>query len=92
MTDTKPQWEPTGLERFGHLEEKILTVVEAFKAIRIENDTLKAENQRLKIDVQTLQEKESAFNESLAHLQKEREELRERVEKALNLLGTLEVR
>lgn len=92
MTDTKPQWEPTGLERFGHLEDKLFRVVEAFKAIRKENDTLKAENQKLKGELQTLQEKESSFNENLAHLQKEREELRERVEKALNLLATLEVR
>jgi FtsZ-binding cell division protein ZapB len=92
MTETKPQWEPTGLERFGHLEDKLYRVVEAFKAIRKENDTLRAENQKLKVELQSVQEKESAFNDNLAHLQKEREELRERVEKALNLLATLEVR
>jgi FtsZ-binding cell division protein ZapB len=92
MSDTKPQWEPTGLERFGHLEDKLYRVVEAFKAIRKENDTLRAENQKLKGDLQVLQEKEVSFNDNLAHLQKEREELRERVEKALNLLATLEVR
>jgi FtsZ-binding cell division protein ZapB len=92
MTETKPQWEPTGLERFGHLEDKLYRVVEAFKAIRKENDTLRAENQKLKVELQSVQERESAFNDNLAHLQKEREELRERVEKALNLLATLEVR
>jgi len=92
MTETKPQWEPTGLERFGHLEDKLYRVVEAFKAIRKENDTLKAENQKLKGELQGVREKESTFNDSLAHLQKEREELRERVEKALSLLGTLDVR
>jgi len=92
MTETKPQWEPTGLERFGHLEDKLYRVVEAFKAIRKENDTLRTENQKLKVELQSVQEKESAFNDNLAHLQKEREELRERVEKALNLLATLEVR
>jgi FtsZ-binding cell division protein ZapB len=92
MTETKPQWEPTGLERFGHLEDKLYRVVEAFKAIRKENDTLRAENQKLKVELQSVQEKENAFNDNLAHLQKEREELRERVEKALNLLSTLEVR
>ena len=92
MTDTKPQWEPTGLERFGHLEDKLYRVVEAFKAIRKENDTLRTENQKLKGEMQNLQEKESAFNDNLVHLQKEREELRERVEKALDLLATLEVR
>jgi uncharacterized coiled-coil DUF342 family protein len=91
MTDTKPQWEPTGLERFGHLEDKLFRVVEAFKAIRKENETLRAENQKLKVELQTLQEKESAFSDNLIHLQEEREELRERVEKALNLLATLEV-
>ncbi len=92
MTETKTQREPTGLERFGHLEDKLYRVVESFKAIRKENDTLKAENQNLRGEVQALQEKENSFNESLAHLQKEREELRERVEKALDLLATLEAR
>ncbi len=92
MTETKSQWEPTGLERFGHLEDKLYRVVEAFKTIRKENETLKAENQKLAADLRTLQERESAFNDNLVHLQKEREELRERVEKALNLLATLEVR
>jgi FtsZ-binding cell division protein ZapB len=92
MTETKPQWEPTGLERFGHLEDKLFRVVEAFKAIRKENESLRAENQKLKGELQSLQDKESGFNDNLAHLQKEREELRERVEKALNLLATLEVR
>jgi uncharacterized coiled-coil DUF342 family protein len=92
MTDTKPQWEPTGLERFGHLEDKLYRVVEAFKAIRKENDTLRGENQKIKGELQAFEEKEKAYNETLAHLQEEREELRERVEKALNLLATLEVR
>lgn len=92
MIDTKPQWEPTGLERFGHLEDKLYRVVEAFKAIRKENDSLRSQNQELKGEMQAFQEKEAAFNESLSHLQKEREELRERVEKALTLLATLEVR
>lgn len=92
MTDTKPEWEPTGLERFGHLEDKLYRVVEAFKAIRKENETLRAENQKVKTEMQAIQEKENAFNDSLAHLQKEREELRERVEKALDLLASLEVR
>jgi FtsZ-binding cell division protein ZapB len=92
MTNTKPQWEPTGLERFGHLEDKLYRVVEAFKSIRNENEILRADNQKLKGELQTFQERETAFNENLEHLQKEREELRERVEKALNLLATLEVR
>jgi uncharacterized coiled-coil DUF342 family protein len=92
MTETKPQWEPTGLERFGHLEDRLYRVVEAFKAIRKENDTLRIENQKIKGELQAFEEKEGAYNETLAHLQKEREELRERVEKALSLLATLEVR
>ena len=91
MTDTDPQWEPTGLERFSHLEDRLYRVVEAFKAIRKENETLRAENLKLRGEVQSLQEKEDTFNESLAHLQKERQELRERVEKALELIATLEV-
>ena len=91
MTDTDPQWEPTGLERFSHLEYRLYRVVEAFKVIRKENETLRAENLKLRGEVQSLQEKEDTFNESLAHLQKERQELRERVEKALEPIATLEV-
>ena len=91
MTETKTQWEPTGLERFGHLEDKLYRVVEAFKAVRKENEGLRAENLKLKNDLETLREKESEFQGSLSQLQEEREDLRERVEKALSLLATLEV-
>ena len=89
MTETKTRWEPTGLERFAHLEDKIYRVVESFKAIRKENETLREENRQRKAELEAL--RESKF-ESLAHLQKQREELRERVEKALSLLATLETR
>ena len=92
MTETLTQREPTGLERFAHLEDKIHRVVEAFRAVRKENDTLRSENQKLKSELETLRQHEATHNESLAHLQQEREELRERVEKALGLLATLEMR
>jgi chromosome segregation ATPase len=92
MNESKTQWEPAGLERFGHLEDKIFRMVEEFKAVRKDNETLRAENQKLKEDIGNLQEKESAARDNLAQFQKEREELRERVEKALNLLATLEAR
>ncbi len=91
MTENKLQWEPTGLERFSHLEDKLLRVVEGFKAVRKENDTLRAENERLRIEMDAMRQNEAAHNKDLGHLQKEREELRERVEKALNLLATLEI-
>jgi FtsZ-binding cell division protein ZapB len=91
MTETKTQWEPTGLERFGHLEDKLYRVVEAFKAIRKENDSLRAENQKLKNELDSQREKESDFHQNLSQLQAEREDLRERVEKALSLLASLEV-
>jgi uncharacterized coiled-coil DUF342 family protein len=92
MTEIKEQVEPTGLERFGHLEDKIYRVVEAFKTIRKENDSLRTENLRLRDEIEQLREKESRYDDNLGHLQKEREELRERVEKALNLLATLEMK
>jgi hypothetical protein len=34
MAEPRSEWEPTGLERFNHLEDKLYRVVEAFKAIR----------------------------------------------------------
>jgi FtsZ-binding cell division protein ZapB len=91
MTEPKSEWELTGLERFNHLEDKLYRIVEAFKAIRKENDSLRAENQKLRSELQAAQDQHNAANGSLAELQKEREELRERVEKALGLLATLEI-
>jgi len=86
------QMELTGLERFSHLEDKIYRVVEAFKTIRKENETLQADVQKLKGELEVLRRTEASYNQNLAQLQKEREALRERVEKALSLLATLEVR
>ena len=92
MNESKPQRESTGLERFGHLEDKIFRMVEEFKTVRRDNETLRAENQRLKEEIGNLHEGESAARDNLTQFQKEREELRERVEKALSLLATLEAR
>jgi chromosome segregation ATPase len=92
MVDSKAQQEPSGIERFSHLEDKIYRVVEAFKTIRKENEALRAEITRLKANLENLQARETSFNENMATLQKEREELRERVEKALSLLATLETK
>ena len=92
MTENKTQMELTGLERFTHLEDKIFRVVEAFKAVRKEKETLQAENQKIKSEIEALRQNEASYNHNLLQLQKEREALRERVEKALSLLATLEVR
>jgi uncharacterized protein YlxW (UPF0749 family) len=89
MNEAKPQWEPTGLERFGHLEDKIFRLVEEFKSIRKDNETLRTETQQLKEQIASLRAEETAVRDEF---QKEREELRERVEKALSLLATLEAR
>jgi FtsZ-binding cell division protein ZapB len=92
MNETKTQRETTGLERFGQLEDKILRIVEEFRAVRRDNETLRAENQKLKTEIATLHGNESATRDNLTQFQKEREELRERVEKALALLASLEAR
>jgi len=92
MTENTIQLELQGLERFSHLEDKIFRVVEAFKAIRKENETLLAEIQKLKGEIEELHRNEAGYSQNLSQLQKEREALRERVEKALSLLATLEVR
>ena len=92
MNETKPQLELTGLERFSHLEDKIFRMVEEFKSVRRDNEMLRAENEKLKEQVETLHQKETAAQDGLVQFQKEREELRERVEKALNLLASLEAR
>ncbi len=92
MNDTKAQLELTGLERFGHLEDKIFRLVEEFKAVRKDNETLRSENARLKDQLGALQNNESMVQDNLAKYQKEREELRDRVERALDLLSTLDAR
>jgi FtsZ-binding cell division protein ZapB len=92
MTENNLQLELSGLERFSHLEDKIFRVVEAVKALRKENETLVAENQKLKSESEALQRSVSGQNQSMAQLQKEREALREKVEKALSLLASLEAR
>jgi FtsZ-binding cell division protein ZapB len=92
MTDNITQLELTGLERFSHLEDKIFRVVEAFKTIKRENETLQTESQKLKVEIEVLRRNEASYNQNLTQIQKEREALRERVEKALSLLATLEVR
>jgi cell division septum initiation protein DivIVA len=90
MNETKSQWESTGLERFGHLEDKLFRMVEEFKAVRKDNEILRAENTELKEQIGALRDHESSAQDDLVQFQKEREELRERVEKALSLLATLE--
>jgi FtsZ-binding cell division protein ZapB len=92
MSESETQWQPTGLERFAHLEDKIHRIVEALKSLRSDNDTLRAENQKLKTEIGNLHKKEVTHHQSLVQLQKEREALRERVEKALSLLATVEMR
>jgi chromosome segregation ATPase len=92
MNENKLQWEPAGLERFSHLEDKIFRIVEEFKAIRKDNENLKAEAAKLKEQILAINENESSARNELALLQKERDELRDRVEKVLTLLATLESR
>ena len=90
MSNTKGEWEPMGLERFSHLEDKIYRFAEAFKALRKENAALREESQKLRSEAEAFRAGEAERRESMAQLQKEREELRERVEKALSLLAALE--
>lgn len=92
MNETKVQTESSGLERFSHLEDKIFRIVEEFKAVRKNNEALRAENAQLKEQLNAFNEKESSDRDDLIRFQKEREELRERVEKALSLLATLDTK
>jgi septation ring formation regulator EzrA len=92
MNENKLQWEPSGLERFSHLEDKIFRLVEEFKVVHKDNDSLKAENIKLKEQIAAMNDNEASARENLTQFQKEREELRDRVEKALTLLATLEAR
>jgi cell division septum initiation protein DivIVA len=90
MNETMLQSEPSGLERFSHLEDKIFRLVEEFKTVRRENETLRAENLKLKQEIGEIEGNKSKAQNDLVQFQKEREELKERVEKALSLLASLE--
>ena len=90
MSEIKPQFEPTSLERFGHLEDKIFRMVEEYKLVRKEKETLQVENAQLKAQIAELRDRDTAVQNDLTQFQKEREQLRERVEKALGLLATME--
>ena len=92
MNETKSKQESSGLERFSHLEDKIFRIVEEFKVVRQDNETLRTENAQLKEQIRNFNENESSARDDLVQFQNEREELRERVEKALSLLATLEAR
>jgi phage shock protein A len=92
MNETTLKTEPSGLERFSHLEDKIFRMVEEFKTIRRECETLRSENQQLKEKIGELRDNESKVQDDLVQFQLEREELKERVEKALTLLASLEAR
>jgi len=90
MSETKTQSEFTGVKRFGDLEDRIFRLVEEFKAVRKDNDLLRAENMQLKEQLGSMQNTESTAKDNVARYEKEREELRERVEKALALLSTVD--
>jgi uncharacterized coiled-coil DUF342 family protein len=90
MANIQSEWEPMGLERFSHLEDKIYRFAEAFKTLRKENAALQEECQRLRGEADALRAGEAERRETMTELQKEREELRDRVEKALSLLAALE--
>jgi FtsZ-binding cell division protein ZapB len=92
MPENKLDIEMTGLERFGQLEDKIYRTVEAFKAVKKENETLRADSARIRGEMEALQKSEAAARDGIAQLQKEREALRERVEKALSMLASLETK
>ena len=61
MTETRTQSEPTGLERFSHLEDKIFHMVEEFKAVRKDNEKLRAENTDLKDELELMRRRKPAF-------------------------------
>ncbi len=90
MTSTKLEFELMGLERFAHLEDRIYRVAEAFKAVQKENHSLRGDKDKLKAQLESLQRQESSFHESLSRLEQERKDLRDRVERVLRLLASLE--
>ena len=85
----------------GRLNDLVNEHVREIEALRSDNDNfaaqeagkheqLRGENDSLRSELETMRHSETEMFEALAQFEKEREELRERVEKTLTLLASLD--
>jgi FtsZ-binding cell division protein ZapB len=80
---------PDSLEQFRKLEEKLLRAAEAFKQSRADNLELQEEIDRLHAEIKDRAKRWDAQEKDLAGLRREREEVRERIEKLIDQIDVL---
>lgn len=80
---------PDALEQFRKLEEKLGKAAEAFKKSRAENRELLEEAELLRAEMKDRAKRWDAQEKDIATLRREREEVRERIEKLIDQIDVL---
>jgi FtsZ-binding cell division protein ZapB len=75
--------------QFERLEEKMMKAIELFKKTQAEKKALEHENEKLKADAKEHAQGQHALDRELIALRKEREDVRERLEKLLERIDAL---
>ena len=74
---------------FQALEEKIYRTIELYKAARDARSSAERDAQRLREQLEVREEEVESMRKELVQLRREREEIRGRVEKMLQQIGTI---
>ena len=80
-----------GLEKFADLESRVYRMVELFKATRVQNEALDSEVRRLKSEVEQLLSENDRLKSEVADFEKDRELIKEKVERILGSLDQWEM-
>ena len=80
---------PDSNDRFAKLEEKLFKAIEVFKRTRKEKEALEAGIEKLRKDSKDHTKRVDSLERELVTLRREREEVRERIEKLLSRIDAL---
>ena len=80
-----------GLEKFAELESRVYRMVELFKATKARNEALEAEVRRLQSEIEPLASENDRLKSEVSEFEKDRELVKEKVERILGSLDSWEV-
>ena len=80
-----------GLERFTELEDRIYRVIELFKAVRLQKESLEKDVLRVKAQLEQAISENDRLKSEVEQFKKEKDLVKERVEGILNSLEKLSV-
>jgi FtsZ-binding cell division protein ZapB len=80
-----------GLERFTELEDRIYRVIELFKAVRLQKESLEKDVLRIKAQLEQATSENDRLKSEVEQFKKEKDLVKERVEGILNNLEKLSV-